>query len=138
MNTKFSLALLASAAMARVRLDTSGRAEFLDYIGTFNKEYGSTSEMNMRMQVWLGNKKFVDDLNAANAGTGVKFGMNDTGDMTDEEFAKMRGLGAPPQDYSPYDPSDSNDNGGLGGLSGLQNDQSVNWVAQGKVGPVKN
>ena len=98
MNTKFSLALLASAAMARVRLDTSGSAEFQDFIGTFNKDYGSTSEMNNRMQVWLENKKTVEGLNEANAGTGVTFGMNETGDMTDEEFLKRLGLsGEPPQ-----------------------------------------
>ena len=133
MNTKFSLALLASAVMARVRLDTSGKAEFQEFIGTFNKDYGSTSEMNNRMQVWLENKKIVDGLNAANAGTGVTFGMNETGDMTDEEFAKMQGLGVPPQDES----SNSSESGDLGGRR-LQNDQSINWVTQGKVGPVKN
>ena len=44
------------------------------------------------MQVWLENKRIVDGLNAANAGTGVTFGMNETGDLTDEEFAKMQGL----------------------------------------------
>ena len=112
MNNKFSLALLASAAMARVRLGTSGgRAEFQDFIGTFNKNYGSTDEMNDRMQIWLENKKVVDGLNAENAGTGVTFGMNETGDMTDEEFAKMQGLTEPPEkDES----SDSNSNGGLG------------------------
>ena len=134
MNTKFSLALLASAAMARVRLGTSGgRAEFQDFIGTFNKDYGSTDEMNDRMQVWLENKKIVDGLNAANAGTGVTFGMNETSDMTDEEFAKMQGLGEPPEDES----SNSNGNGGLGDQR-PQSDQSINWVTQGKVGPVKN
>ena len=98
MKTKFSLALLASAAMARVRLNTSGKAGFQDFIGTFNKDYGSISEMNSRMHVWLENKKTVEDLNEANSGTGVTFGMNETGDMTDEEFLKRLGLGGePPQ-----------------------------------------
>ena len=114
MNTKFTLALLASAVTARVRLDTSGTAEFQDFIGTYNKDYGSTTEMDDRMQVWLENKKTVDDLNEANAGTGVTFGMNETGDLTEEEFKKMQGLvGDPPQS------SDSNDgSGGFGGLGG--------------------
>ena len=95
MNSKFSLALLASAAMGRVRLDSSGRGEFQDYIGTFGKSYGSTSEMNSRFNIWLENKKEVDGLNAANEGTGVTFGMNSTGDMTMEEFLGMQGFGAP-------------------------------------------
>ena len=136
MNTKYSLALLASAVMARGRLDTSGSAEFQEFIGTFNKDYGTTDEMNDRMQVWLENKKIVDGLNAANADTGVTFGMNETGDMTDEEFAKMQGLSVPPQDES-SNSNDSNGNGRLGGRR-LQNDQSINWVTQGKVGAVKN
>ena len=90
--------------------------------------------MNDRMQVWLENKRIVDGLNAANAGTGVTFGMNETGDMTEEEFAKMQGLGEPPEkDES----SNNNDNGGLG-VQRPGNDQSINWVEQGKVGPVKN
>ena len=135
MNTKFSLALLASAVMARVRLDTSGRAEFQDFIGTFNKDYGSTNEMNERMQIWLDNKKVVDDLNAANAGTGVTFGMNETSDLTDEEFGKRQGLGEPPErDESSNNNSDNNGPGD----QRLGNDYSINWVDQGKVGPVKN
>ena len=93
MNTKYSLALLASTTRARGRLDTSGRAEFQDFIGTFNKDYGTTDEMNDRMQVWLGNKKIVDGLNAANAGTGVTFSMNNfMGDLSRDEFKKRLGL----------------------------------------------
>ena len=95
MNSKFSLALLASAAMGRTRLDYSGRGEFQDYIGTFGKNYGSTSEMNSRFITWLENKNEVDGLNAANEGTGVKFGMNSTSDMTMEEFLGMQGFSAP-------------------------------------------
>ena len=41
MNTKFSLALLASAAMARTRIGTSSTSEFHDYIGQFGKHYGT-------------------------------------------------------------------------------------------------
>jgi hypothetical protein len=83
MNNKFSLALLASAAMGRVRINTSNdTSEFQDYIGTFGKSYGTTSEMSDRLEIWLENKKEVDGLNATNAGTGVTFGMNSTSDMT--------------------------------------------------------
>jgi len=44
------------------------------------------------MQIWLENKQTVDDLNASNEGTGVSFGLNETGDWTDEEFKKRLGL----------------------------------------------
>jgi len=97
MNTKFSLALLASTAMARIRIDTSvsDSAEFQQFIGTFNKSYESTQEMNSRMQVWLKNRRTVENMNASNKGTGVTFGLNDTGDMTDEEFKQRMGLVVP-------------------------------------------
>ena len=41
MNTKFSLALLATSAMARIRVDTSNNSEFQDFIGQFGKHYGT-------------------------------------------------------------------------------------------------
>ena len=103
MNTKFSLALLASAVMARSRLDTSGNngigngsSEFQDYIGKFGKNYTSISEMTDRLMIWLDNKRTVDGLNAENAGTGVTFGMNETSDQTEKEFLEGLGLVVPP------------------------------------------
>ena len=65
MNTKFSLALLASAVMARSRI-SSNTQEFHDYIGTFGKSYGTVAEMNKRMLTWTENKNTVDMLNATN------------------------------------------------------------------------
>ena len=47
------------------------------------------------MQVWLKNMQKVDELNASNEGTGVTFGLNETGDMTDEEFKQRLGLVKP-------------------------------------------
>ena len=118
MNTKFSLALLASAAMARTRI--SGNQEFHDYIGTFGKNYGTVQEMNNRMQIWLENKQTVDNLNATNEGTGVKFGMNETSDLTDSEFRQMQGLVIPFEAEKSTDSSINN-----GGSGRLQEDQSI-------------
>ena len=90
--------------------------------------------MNNRMKVWLDNKKTVDGLNAANAGTGVTFGMNETSDLTDDEFKQMQGLLVPLDAKNPTDSSSNN----LGGSRRLQEDRSISWVDQGKVHPVKN
>ena len=58
--------------------------------------------MNNRMQIWLENKSTVDGLNQANEGTGVTFGLNSSGDLTNEEFLNMQGLDTsnPPQDLN--------------------------------------
>ena len=131
MNTKFSLAMLASAAMARTRI--SGNQEFHDFIGTFGKSYGTVQEMNNRMQIWLENKNTVDNLNATNKGTGVTFGMNETSDLTESEFRQMQGLVIAFEAEKSADSSNNN-----GGSRRLQEDQSINWAEQGKVHPVKN
>ena len=116
--TIFSLALLASAAMARTRI--SGNQEFHDYIGTFGKSDGTVQEMNNRMQIWLENKNTVDNLNATNKGTGVKFGMNETSDLTDSEFRQMQGLVIAFEAEKSTDSSNNN-----GGSRRLQEDQSI-------------
>ena len=59
MNTKFTLALLASAVMGR-GIANSNQSEFQDYIGTFGKNYSSVDEMVNRMTVWMENKRTVD------------------------------------------------------------------------------
>ena len=52
MNTKFSLALLASAVMARNLKDESGAAEFQDFVGKFNKHYDTLDSMRTHMQAY--------------------------------------------------------------------------------------
>ena len=128
MNNKFSLALLATAAMARVKLDTSSNSstEFQNYIGTFGKQYGSTQEWNKRLQVWLDNKAEVDGLNASNAGTGVTFGMNDTSDMTEEEFLEMQGFGSGGKRM--LESTTTTVTTPSGDSRRLQSDMSIDWV----------
>ena len=42
--------------------------------------------MNHRLEIWKANKQIVADLNAKNSNNGVRFGENETSDMTDAEF----------------------------------------------------
>ena len=117
--------------------NNNNESEFQDYIGQFGKNYGTTSEMNDRLNIWLENKKEVDGLNAANEGTGVTFGMNSTSDMTEAEFLEMQGFGAPNKPNN-SNSSDSSSNSTGGGSRRLQQDLSIDWRAQNKVHEVKN
>ena len=146
MNTKFTLALLATAVMGRrgknrgnhglgVNDDTT---EFQEFIGKFGKSYTSVGQMNDRLSIWRANKLNVDHLNASNAGTGVVFGMNETGDMTEEEFLQRQGL-VKPWNFDELKSSDSHSSRSQHHRSGrLGADQSISWVDRGKVHPVKN
>ena len=118
-------------------MNNNNESEFQDYIGQFGKNYGTTSEMIDRLNIWLENKKEVDGLNAANEGTGVTFGMNSTSDMTEAEFLEMQGFGAPNKPNN-SNSSDSSSNSTGGGSRRLQQDLSIDWRAQNKVHEVKN
>ena len=60
--------------------------------------------------------------------------MNETSDLTDSEFKQMQGL-IVPFEAEEKSTNSSNNNGGS---RRLQEDQSISWVEQGKVHPVKN
>ena len=51
--------------------------------------------MSDRLKIWRENKDTVDQLNASNAGTGVVFGINETSDLTEEEFMQRQGFVKP-------------------------------------------
>ena len=136
MNTRyFSLALLASAVMARNLKDESGAAAFQEFIGTFNKHYDTLGSMHAHMQTWLDNKATVEGLNIANQGTGVTFKINQTSDLNDDEFKRL--LGKKKSANAPPPAPESSDSGMLGGGRRLNEDMSVNWITKGKVHPVK-
>ena len=139
MNTRFALALLASAAMARTR-DTVGVQAYQDYCAKYNKHYDTLGSMVHHMHTWMENKDTVDGLNKANEGTGVTFGINSTSDLTDAEYKKTLGLkesknGPPPR---PPKPDTDSTKLGVGRGRHLEEDMTINWVERGKVHPVKN
>ena len=135
MNTKFALALLASAVMARGR-GNDGVQAYQDYCAKYNKHYDSLGSMVHHMKVFMENKEKVDSLNKANEGTGVTFGINSTSDLTDAEYKKL--LGLKKKDNGPLPPRPDIDSSMLGGGRRLNEDMSINWIEQGKVHPVKN
>ena len=135
MNTKFALALLASAVMARGR-GNAGVQAYQDYCAKYNKNYDSLGSMVQHMKVFMENKEKVDGLNKANEGTGVTFGINSTTDLTDAEYKKL--LGLKKKENGPLPPRPDTDSTMLGGGRRLNEDMSINWVEQGKVHPVKN
>ena len=83
MKTQFSLALLASVSLGSA-LPNGDEAEFLGFAGQFNKHYRSTQEMADRIGIWQQNKAKVDSLRVHSSM--ATFELNETGDITDEEF----------------------------------------------------
>ena len=136
MNTKFALALLASAAMARTG-DKVGVQAYQDYCAKYNKHYDTLGSMVGHMQTFMENLDKIDSLNKANEGTGVTFGINSTTDMTNDEFKKLLGL-KKSNNTPPAPPRPGRDSNMLGGGRRLNEDMSINWVDQGKVHPVKD
>ena len=63
------------------------------FAGKFNKHYKSTEELADRIGIYLENKAVVEGLQA-NA-SDATFGLNETGDLTDEEFLLMQGVKLP-------------------------------------------
>ena len=49
------------------------------------------------MEIWKANKQRVAELNSSNANNGVRFGENETSDLTAAEFGKMQGIKIPDQ-----------------------------------------
>ena len=94
------------------------------------------------MEIWKLNKQRVAQLNSNNANNGVRFGENETSDLTSFEFGKMQGIIKPDElpNGEPF-PEQASSRSGRGGRGrGLQSDtdQSINWVTKGKVHEVKN
>ena len=140
MQTTFTIALLASVSMAR-NLASQAKADFNGFAAVYNKHYSSTKEMNSRLEIWLANKEKVAKLNSSNAHNGVRFGENETSDMTPAEFAKMQGIVKPDvlPNGKPF-PTQQGPGSGHGRGRTLQSDadQSINWVTKGKVHEVKS
>ena len=121
------------------RMDESSK--FLKYVAENNKHYENAEEFTLRNECWRKSHKKVERLNRNNKYRGVTFGDNFTSDMMDEEFADMLGLDTVDLSGGEVDEEftiDSSEVDTEEGRRRLQQAAKVDWVAAGKMGPVKS
>ena len=136
MKIQFSLALFAVAAQAKCSKQI--KAKFQGAAAAFGwDKIQDVHEMEFRMGVFSDNQHTVDNLNKKNKG--VSFAMNGSGNLTDEEFARMQG--AKP-DLEARAANIVNGNGrhlNHEKRALLADPQyNINWVDEGVMTPVKN
>ena len=95
-------------------------------------------EFDHRMQNWRKNHAIVEQLNKSN--DGVYFADNFYSDLTDTEYAQTIGGLVPERDTIVPEPADEDrlmEFSSDGDSRRLQRGDSINWVTEGKVSPVK-
>jgi len=76
-----TILLLALLSLSAAVQDT---LSFRQWMSKFNKSYKNEDEFQYRLQVWLKNSAFINQHN--NAGKSFTVGMNQFGDLTNQEF----------------------------------------------------
>ena len=130
--TGAALFFVSQASNTKVDTDRQVKAEqFANFRAEYNKEYTSASELEYRFAVFMDTLKVIENHN--NKGdSSYTLGVNQFSDLTFEEFtAKYLGL---PEDVK----SESDDSIVENDLENLGIPDTVNWVAAGRVSPVKN
>ena len=69
---------------------------FIDYVAEYRKSYFSKDEYNMRLGVFAANLKKIESMNA-NPNDEAVYGINHLSDWTEEEFTKLLGFRAGPE-----------------------------------------
>ena len=64
----------------------------MQFTAKYNKHYEKVGDIDCRRELFLQNQAIVDEMNNDPANEGVFFKINETGDMTDEEFGAKMGL----------------------------------------------
>jgi C1A family cysteine protease len=122
---KFILAALATIASATMLDDSEFR--FMEYISTHAKSYDSADEYALRFNFWSITDKFIASHNADSTQTHI-VGHNFLSDMTPLEkksllgFKKTEGTKKNVKYFTDV----------------MSNDDSINWVDNGAVTPVKD
>lgn len=87
MRTILQSALLVACACA----EAGENAEFARWASKHGKNYKNVDEWQMRAKQFNKSKAVVADLNKRAEGKDLKFALNGTADLTDEEFKKRLG-----------------------------------------------
>ena len=64
----------------------------MQFTAKYNKNYERVGDMDSRREIFLQNQAIVDEMNNDPANEGVFFKINESGDLTDEEFMVKLGL----------------------------------------------
>lgn len=100
-------------------------ADFKAFLQKYRKTLSSPEDFEFRLRVFTDNKRYAESVNAQ--GLSYKLGENEFSDLTFEEFSR-KFLSAPK--YQSLERPQANPHFKLSG--------SKNWLAEGKVTPVKN
>ena len=65
----------------------------MGFAGTYNKHYKTTEQLADRIGIYLENKYIVQGLQTHSSD--ATFGLNETADLTTEEFLNMQGIEVP-------------------------------------------
>ena len=64
----------------------------MQFTAKYNKNYERVGDIDSRREIFLQNQAIVDEMNNDPANEGVFFKINESGDLTDEEFMVKLGL----------------------------------------------
>ena len=107
-------------------IDEGVQQQFLEFLSTHGKSYGTQEEFNYRLQVFADNLETINAHNESNADDAT-LGLNHMADWTSHEFKRLLGFrGKAEKEYEPVDID----------VSALPD--SVDWRSKGAVTPVKN
>ena len=104
---------------------TEGDQEFLRYVARYGKRYESRAEFELRSQIFQEKLVAIAEHNSRNDVTHT-IGINVFADLTDEEWASMRG-------YIPVARNAVTES-----FAGVELDDSVDWYAKGMVNDPKD
>ncbi|KAK3431212.1 hypothetical protein EUGRSUZ_E02741 [Eucalyptus grandis] len=123
----------ASSAASRAYDIPSATKKFEEWMSRHERDYKDVAEKAKRLKIFSENLRFVEEFNGA-ANRTYKVGLNKFSDLTNEEFvAAYTGYKLPSSTRRKSSPVNSFKYQGLNSIP-----ESVDWVKQDAVNPIKN